>query len=189
MIAWATVDAAVKAAVTTASGVTNARWKWEPSAVRAKQAIDLKRTPVARLGTDERRYVDEGDERIGVQVGQRSFSVEVRCTSDKGSPSDTTPLDSADILSLLMTRIWRPSILDALRMAGVAVSTIGQIVRSDFKVEGREYGLSIVTVTFLVADVDSDSDDYWIETANGTFTVTTPDGSEIATPFSAQVTE
>ena len=186
MIAWATIDAAVKAAIVAASGVQDVQWHWQPGAMRALVSIDLKRSPVARLGTDDRSY--DYDAIAGTltatQRGQRSFVVEVRCTSDRGEPSDTTPVDAADVLAQLMTRMWRQSNLNALATAGCALSSIGQIVRQDFAVDGRDYGLAIVPITFLCADVDADTTEDWIDHFAGELVVTTPDGTVIRTPFS-----
>lgn len=197
MIAWATIDAAIKSAISTASGVTEIRWKWQPSAMRAAISIDLRRSPVEVIGQDERvhRYTAPSVDPVvaesfkAYQRGQRRFAVEVRCYSDRGAPSDTAPIDSADILSVLVTRMYRTSVLDALTSAGCALSAISSIVRSDYSVDKREISLAIVTLTFLTADVDLDTDEYWIETVLGNLVVTTPDGSTITTPFSAQVTE
>jgi hypothetical protein len=192
VIAWATIDAALAAAVTTASGVSDVRWKWQPPKMRAAgnatgASIDLKRSPVSRFGKDETLYTAGVASLEAYQKGQRSFALEVRCTSDRGAPSDSAPIDASDVLSVLMTRIYRPSVLAALRTAGVALSTMGAIVRSDFTVDKREHGLAILTLTFLCADVDTDTDEYWIESFTGTLVVTTPDGSEITTPFSGEV--
>ena len=106
------------------------------------------------------------------QVGQRVFSVEVRCESDKGSPSDATPTAAADVLSQVMTRLYRPSIPLGPRTAGAAVVQVGNIARTEHKVEGREYDAAIVEVTFHRATSTRDGDDYWIETVNGTLTLT-----------------
>lgn len=171
-IAWQTIDEAIKSAVSTCAGNAQTRWKWEPSKVRGKVTLSLKRSPVRPLGRDSRRRTYESGALSAEQVGQRAFSVEVRCESDKGSPSDATPTAAADVLSQVMTRLYRPSILLALRTAGAAVVQVGNIARTEYKVEGREYDAAIVEVTFHCADVDPDGDDYWIETVNGTLTLT-----------------
>lgn len=196
MIPWRTIDEAIAAAVKTTSGVNDVRWKWQPAQMRAaggaaptpKASIDLKRSPVVRIGSDERLYDEVGDTLAAKQRGQRSFTVEIRCTSSKGSPSDTAPTDPADILSVLVTRMWRSSTHAAFRAAQCGLSTAGQIVRTDFTVDGREHGLAIVPLTFLCADVDADSDEYWIDSFAGNLVLTTPDGTEITTPFSGEVT-
>lgn len=179
-IAWATVDAGIKAAVSSCADDAQARWKWEPSKVLARVTLKLKRSPLRMFGRDLRRRVyDAGDDVLNAsQVGQRGFQLEVRCESDRGSPSDTTPRAAADVLSQVTTRIYRPSVLAALRTAGVSVSSVGNITRTEYKVEGREYEAAIVEIAMLCVDVDPDGDDYWIETVAGALTVETSDTTE-----------
>lgn len=202
MIAWQTVDEALASAVATASGVTDVRWRWQPPMMRQAQRIYLERGPVTLLGVDERRRAMSGatpwnfadpfplgssGSLGGSQVGQRSFGIEVRCETHRGMPSDAYQVDASDILSVFVTRIRRPSILDDLRTAGMSLSAIGPIVRQAYNDGVRDVRASIVELTFLCADVDTDGADYFIETVNGDLVVARPDGNDITTPFSATV--
>lgn len=182
-IAWRTIDTAIKAAVSECGGNVQARWKWEPSKVRAKVTLLLKRSPVRSFGRDLRRRTYADGELGASQVGQRAFQLEVRCESDKGSPSDTAPVAAADVLAQVMSRIYRPSVLAALRAAGTTVVQVGNITRMEYKVDEREYEAAVVELTMHCADVDADGSDYWIETVNGTMTLTTPDDDDRVVPI------
>src|SRR5690349_654020 len=128
-IAWSTVDAAIKAAISGCADDAQVRWKWEPSKLRARVTLSLKRSPIRSFGRDHRRRTyDAGTDTLNAeQVGQRAFQLEVRCESDRGSPDDTTPRAAADVLSQVMTRIYRPAVLAALREAGTTVAQVGNI--------------------------------------------------------------
>lgn len=182
-IAWRSIDEAIKAAVSSCAGNVQARWKWEPVKVLAKQTLKLKRSPVRSFGRDLRRRTYSSGTLDAEQVGQRAFQLEIRCESDKGSPSDSAPVAAADVLSMVMTRIYRPSVLATLRAAGTTVAQVGNITRTEYTVEGHEYEAAIVELTMHCTDVDADGEDYWIETVNGTLTGTTPDDSDRGVPI------
>jgi hypothetical protein len=184
-IAWSTIDAAIKAAVSACAGNVQARWKWEQSKLLGKVTIKLKRSPVRSFGRDLRRRAYDADDDVlnAEQVGQRAFQLEVRCESDRGSPSDTAPVAAADVLAQVMTRIYRPAILAALRTAGTTVVQVGNITRTEYKIEGREYEAAIVEMTMHCTDVDADGDDYWIESVNGTLTGETSDTIDRTVPI------
>lgn len=189
MIQWATIDAALKLAVQTMTGLTDVSWRWEPSAVRKVQYIILERSPVIALGNDCREHrrvpVTDNPDRIETrQHGQRQFDLELRCVSTAGRPSDSAPLDAADLLAVVLTRISRPSISDAFAAAGVAFSNAGPIVRQTYSVDGREMRAAILTLTMLTYDVDADADDEAIESVNGTIAVDSPDGTTVTRTFS-----
>lgn len=202
MIAWSDIDAALSTAIATASGVSDVKWRWESPSMRQAERIYLERGPVTVLGIDERRQVGGTAQPwtfaqafpLGVtpdpdayQVGQRSFQLEVRVETHRGMPSNTAPVDAADILSRLVTRIRRPTILADLVAAGMSLSAIGQIVRQAYNDGTRDVRAAVVSLTFLCADVDLDGADYFIETVNGDLVVARPDGNDVTTPFSATV--
>ncbi len=196
MIAWATLDAAIKAQVLACAPVTDVRWAWEPSKFTKPVRIRMKRSPISVVGMDARvhDYDADDDALYAYQVGARTFSVEIRCESIKGAPSDSAPVDCADVLSVLVTRLRRPSVVAALKAGGCSISSFTGIVRTTYEVEEREYGLAIVTVTMLAADVDLDTSamdasdtvgaDDIIETATGDLTGTSPDDSDRVVPWS-----
>ena len=187
-VAWKTIGDALKLAMQQTSGLDDVRWRWQPSTVRKKTCLDLKRSPVAIVGVDERRrkYDAQADRNDATQVGQRSFTLEVRCKSQYGAPDDDEPKDAADVLAQIATRIRRPSILAALAEAGCALSSVGAITRMDYEVDGREYGLAVMELVFLAADVDRDGDDPFIEHVHGTISVHGPDDSVHTVPFSVE---
>lgn len=190
MIAWATLDAAIKAQVIACSPVTDVRWAWEPNAWTKPVRIRLKRSPIGVVGLDARvRTYDADDDTLyAYQVGARTFGLEIRCESIRGAPSDSAPVDCADVLSVLITRLRRPSVTTALAAGGCSVSSISGIARTTYEVEEREYGLAVVTVTMLAADVDLDTSamdandtvgaEDIIETVTGDLTGTTPDDAD-----------
>jgi hypothetical protein len=191
VIPWATIDAALVVAVKAASGLTDVTWRWQPSAMRKPQYILLERSPATATGVDVRERKRDPLPRADLstivvrQHGWRTFSLELRCVSDVGKPSDTAPKDASDLLGLVQTRIRRPAVLDALRTAGVALSTIGPIFRQAYSVEGREMRASIMSLVFLTADCDEDGAGEAIEHVTGTVTVESPDESEVEIPISA----
>jgi hypothetical protein len=179
VIAWSTIDAALVVAVKAATGLTDVFWAWQPSAMRKPQYIRLERSGLTALGQDERRHRREildpvpdepafPDRALGRQKGQRTFSLELRCVSDVGKPSDTAPKDPTDILGEVQTQIVDPFVHDALHTAGVAVSIVGPIIRQTYSVEGREMRAAIMSLTLLATDYGTEREVDTIET------VTTP---------------
>lgn len=182
-IAWRTIDAAIKSAVSSCADNAQARWKWEPSKVRGRVTLLLKRSPVRSFGRDMRRLTFANGSLATARVGQRAFQLEVRCESDRGSPKDEAPVASADVLAQVMTRVHRPDVLDELRTAGATVAQVGNITRTEYKVADREYDVAIVELTMHCADVDDDTEMYWIEEVNAELTMSTSDTSERVVPI------
>jgi hypothetical protein len=176
MIPWSTIHAAISTWVADASGVTDVRWKWQPSAMRKSVKIDLARSPLTPIGVDERRaeyiaaVVDPPAvaRRTGTQVGQRSFRLTVRCESWLGAPSDSSQQAAEDALALMLLRMRRPTALDGLHAAGCALSSAGPITVLDYKVDGRAMGAAVLEIVMLVGDVDDAQDDDFIESATTT---------------------
>lgn len=169
MIAWATAEAAIKSAVQDASGVTDVAWRHEPSKMRGKITINLERSPMTVVGSDERRRAyDAADGLVATQVSARQFRVVLRCESDKGTPSDTTYVDSADILGLLQTRIRRPSIIADLRAASMALSSVGPATRVEYRSDGRAISAAVVELVLLIHDADVDGSDDWFNSVEAT---------------------
>lgn len=197
MIAWATIEDALVVAVKGASGLADVTWARESSAWRKAQYIVLERSPLSTIGIDarERKRIPNDPpssalEQIVVrQHGQRSFALELQCTSDVGKASDTSPLDASDLLGQVQTRIRRRSVLRALRAAGVGLSAVGPVIRQAYEVDGRAMGRSLLSLTFLLADCDEDEDGEAIEHANAAVTLTTteesPDAHERTVTVSA----
>ncbi len=178
MIAWATIEAALVVAVKAASGLTDVTWKREPSAMRKPQYIIMERSPLTSLGVDARERKRRPPPRAPMspivvrQHGQRSFSLELKCTSNIGKASDTVQLDASDLLGQVQTRIRRRETLRALKAAGIGLSVVGPIIRQAYDVDGREMRRSIMSLTFLTADCDEDGAGEAIETVNPTITTT-----------------
>lgn len=183
MIAWSTIETALASAIATCTGLADVTWQREPSQMHKPQYVVLERSPLTTIGDDAHEVNPVS--LASRQHGWRSFDLQIRCTSNRGAPSDTAYVDAADILGLVQTRIRRGAILTALRAAGVALSSVGPVIRQTYSVDGREMRQAILTITWLCADVDADGTTAdIIQHANGTITVASPDASTRATTFS-----
>jgi hypothetical protein len=185
VIPWATIDAALVVAVKAASGLDDVFWAAESSAMRDAQYIRLKRSGLTVIGQDERLHRREvldpvpdepafPDRVLGRQRGQRTVSLEIRCVSDVGSPSDTTPLDPADILGEVQTAINDPAIYEGLHAAGVAVSVVGPIIDQAYSVDGVEMRASIMSLVLLATDYGTEREADTIETVTTPTVTVTP---------------
>jgi hypothetical protein len=163
-----TIEAAIKAAVASCSGVADVRWVTDTSKMRGVDgmSIDLRRSPLEPTGHDERRRVTSGGAWNATQVGQRVMRVTVRAESTKSAP-DT----GMDALGRLRTRIYRPAILSDLREAGLSLQNVGPIADYDASTVGRSLAAAACELVFNVADTYADGADPWIETVNGTATL------------------
>jgi hypothetical protein len=161
-IDWPTIDAALVEQVSLVTEISDVRWAWESSAWRMPEThVTLKRSGVTPIGIDvrERNYNQVTDELDANQVGRRSFVLEVRADSVRGA-SGASP---EDVLAMLRTRLYRPSVLAALYAAGVSLSTVSPVRSVPAKRDGREWAVAILEVTLLVTDIDADAPDTWIE--------------------------
>lgn len=157
---WAANREAIRQAIISATGITDVRWKGTHTAGSWRQGphVDLRlRSPVA-LGVEETRYVYDltSDELTASIAGHRSVIVEVRIESmDQSDSSEAV----GTLAGRLRLRLRRPSILAALRVENVALSTIGPSVHADAVLDSREVSVSLTDVVFLVAESDTDDTD------------------------------
>lgn len=175
------MEAAIKAAVASTSGIADVRFVTETSTMRDPNgtSIDLRRSPLEPIGHDERRRAVSGSGPAlawnATQVGQRVMRVTVRAESTK-----TTPDTAMDALGRMRTRLYRPAILSGLRTAGLSLQNVGPIADYDASTVGRSLAAAACELVFNVADTYADGVDSWIETVNATATI-----SDVATEITA----
>ncbi len=175
------IETAIKAVVADCSGVTDVRWQTEQSAWRNGITINLKRSPLARVGRDERRRVVADGASVtwpATQVGQRVLRVTVRAESDR-----TTPLTGMDALARLGIAIYRPSTLATLRAAGLALSSVSGVTDYEASVRERALACAACELVFNVADTLADGNDEWFERVSARVDLSTPDSTtEVTIP-------
>lgn len=174
---WITIQEAIRVAVRDACGLsdTNASGRASCAVVWAKSKeagghrpsphVDLLlRNPVG-VGRDETRteYDEDTDSITETQCGNRYFTVSIRIETDDQRPGSESVADRA---GKLRTRLFRQSILAALREATVAISEILPTQDFDYQEDDREVSVSITDVVFSAAenDVDTTSDGAYIKT-------------------------
>src|SRR5688500_4378618 len=125
---WPTLQAAIKAAIVSALGVTDSqvRWRDEASAATwgAFPSIRLALQDPRAIGIDQVSYAydADADEYQPTHEGNREITIEVRIESDSQAPG----ADAVGYLaSRMRTRIRWQSIQTALSEAGLAVSLCG----------------------------------------------------------------
>lgn len=171
---FAAIQTAVQNAVVTATGLDPADvwWQGTPESTGWRQfaRCELRLSGLVGSGIDEVRktYTDgPNPSRSVALVGNRKFTVSVRIESDEQSPGR----NAIHYAALLRTRIRRPDVLEALRVAGVSLGRILASTEADYVRDGRLVSLVITDVLLLAAEIDPDtqpeSGEGWIDTAAG----------------------
>lgn len=129
----------------------------EAGAYRPDVRADLSTRSIAALGSDEERYEFDEDEDTNTPTlcGNRMIPVQLRIESPYQTPGTT--LGAEALGARFLVRIGRQSILAALRVAGVALNSIGLVVNTDYTRDGRRLAVYICEVLFSAAENDLDT--------------------------------
>lgn len=159
---WGTIKEAIRQAVISATELEDGRVQWvnNPSAGtwRNSPLVDLVLGVPQAVGVDEIRsvYDEEADKLVRTVEGPRQFMVSVRIEAE--SQLDTEE-SVGQLASDLRTRMRRPSLLAALRLAGVSLARMEPTIGQDFLADDRMVSLSITDMLFLSAETDTDTTD------------------------------
>jgi hypothetical protein len=175
-----TIQEAIRVAVVSATGAPDRDVFWKGSAAAGGlifyPRVEIRAGALVGSGIDEVRktFVPDGvpanEARTISYVGNRRWTVSIRIESDKQVPG----LDGLQFASNLRTRLRRPDILEALRLAGVSIAQILGHVRADYVDHGRTVSASMTDVLVLLAEVDAgtpETGEGWIDTAAGEATI------------------
>lgn len=166
---YAAIQEAIRVAVRDALGFSDTNASARPSHAvvweRSKEAgtyrpalrADLLLRAPMGLGTDETRFeFDAGsDENVPSQVGIRMLPVQVKIESDTQTPGAEESVGG--LAGRMRTRLYRSGVLAALKLAGVALNSIGPTVEREYKRDGRLIAVSITEVLFSAAENDTDT--------------------------------
>lgn len=177
---WPTLREAIRDAVVAATGLPDTDVFWqgsrEATGWHSYPSADGRPPATAELslrqlggfgGWDEVRKTYSATptpNRTVALVGNRKLQLGVRIESQRQDDGQ----DAVGALSgLLRTRILRPSILDALRAAGLAVSTVRDTIERDFEdLHDRVISVGITEIVIFAAENDADAPEQgegWIE--------------------------
>lgn len=153
---------AIRAAVVSATGLAASRVYWgdtkEECAMRLSPSVKLKLRSPQDVGWDEVRYEfdEEEDKLVPMQCGQRRFVVTVSVEAQ----DQTDGREAVGALSsTLRTRLQRPSVREALRTSGIALSDVLTTQEHDYSAEDRRVSVGVTDVVFLAAENDVDTSD------------------------------
>lgn len=156
-VAWTTVEDAVHAWVATASGITGSKVIWtgqngaRPAVPYIEVGLDVQRLGQDWIDTADAASPSPENEIDYLARGNRRLIVTINAY---GTPSTGTSTAKA-LLDAVMSKFKLPSIHDALVVAGVGVSTFGDIIDisaalNTSKIETRA---SLEAVAFLASEV------------------------------------
>jgi len=157
---WAAIQEATRAVVQACLEIplaTDVVWRktnlggtWKNS-----PRVFLKLRTRGQIGVDETRYEynAETDENIPVQVGNRTWVVQVRIETETQVPG----VDAGALASRLVTRIGRAQNRDTLRTARAVYLDCGPQLDVDYIMEGREIGCSQVEIRFSSLENEMDT--------------------------------
>lgn len=159
MIDWATIKPLIKAQVSELSGVIDSavRWVDEPSGPMDgfDLVIYLRISAVSGVGREEERYESNGanDQTVTV-VGQREFTLSIRCESFTQDITD--PRHAMNVVERVKTRFHRTSAVQD-RLGAFAVGTnLGNTWFSFIDAGGRPIDTYIADFRCLTSDADED---------------------------------
>lgn len=188
MIDWASIKPLIRSQVARLAEITesNVRWTDETGSGPLAGAVPIvwmRVTALVGIGADEERFTPNGtDEQTVTVVGQRAFTLSLRCESF--TPDVTDSRNAMSILERVKTRMWRTSFADERAgIFGVAdclaarwlAFTEANLVRPTYLCE------------FKCLTVDNDVDNTvdagaWIGEVLSTGTVKEVDGTVVASP-------
>lgn len=181
---FATLQAAMKAAIVSASGIASTRVRWAHESAAATwiaypcAVLQLKH-PRA-VGVDQIVYTYDGgeDTLYPTHEGPREMLLEVKIETDTQVPGS----DVMQIASDLVTRIRRESVRSAMLTAGLALATIEPVVYAGYRSDDRMLSAAVVEMRLLAAETDRDSlstGDYITDVSGVSETLYGPDGAAL----------
>ena len=182
---WATVRAAVKAAIASASGLHTAQVSWAKrpqGAVNRTIVLQLVSTP-ADYSARVSRTLNTNGTSFDVEV---SKTVTFTCNVRTEVVSPDAQGDSFDLAESARLGLELPSVREALSLAGVVLVGIPMSVTplGSILVDERELDASVFDVEFRAVFNKADPKSQgWIERVEGQGTLRDLDGTEIQVPF------
>lgn len=157
---WTAQQAAIKAAVVAALGVSASQVRWQHEADAATWApfpsVLLSLRNPRGLGIDQVRYDydAQAEALIPTYEGPREVTVEIKIESDSQVPGADAV---GQLSSQLRTRLRWHRIRAELDTAELGLSTIGQTVQADYRSDGRMVSAAVTEVLLLAAETESDT--------------------------------
>jgi hypothetical protein len=186
MIDWPSVKSTISSQVSTLTGLAPSlvRWVDEPSGILdgALPVIWLRISSIVNVGIDREERTNEGtDDQIVTVIGQREFTLSIRCESF--TPDIADAKHAANIVGALKTRMKRSAAVQARAGEFAVRSWLGS---KWFSYIESNRPINVYTLDILCATVDVDIDDTigsgdWIGEVKGTGTIKENDGSTITT--------
>lgn len=162
---WATIQNAVQAWFTSATGIVTI-WADQNAPRPAYPFAVLNVISETALGQDEVRYtLNAATGKLDpVVCGNRLLTVSCQVHTRTPAPN-TSP---RHYLSLARTSLKKSTVLDALKIAGLAVVRAESVQINDQDVEGAWVYVGLMDIQFAAADNVADTSSDYIETVQAT---------------------
>ncbi len=155
---WPVMRDALAAAIPAMIGVNPSNVVWKGSLEEGSRVVGtrvvLQANSIISAGWDEARLEQEGDDDQNVnRCGQRQFTWSIQIECQNQGPAATARV----LADQIRVRLWRPSVLEIVQAAGMAMADIKGTSERDYIDDGRLISWASIDVTVL--SVENDTDD------------------------------